>query len=333
MSVERPVVLEGPGRTPMFAILHEPDRPRQPRVGVSLLNPGLKYRVSPNRLSVRMARRLANEGFFVLRLDPPGIGDSGGELPEGTLPELWESIQRGALVAPVEAANRAFRETCGLTEVIGAGNCGGAVTALLACAGDPACRRLILMDAPVTVKGADVRPEDRIRDARYGRWVLTSYVRRLGDWRAWVRLFTFRSDLATISRALRARFLPSKEPAAPAPGQAVAEGAEGKGEYLNEAFVEAFDAFEARGGVVLFVNSEQDISLVHFESLFASKYMTSPERVAKHPRFVVKDANHIFGMPEWRDELLGIVSGWLAEPAGTGRPPATAAPAEKGHAS
>jgi uncharacterized protein len=317
VSVERAVVIRVSGGVPLFAILHEPDRPRQPRVGVSLLNPGLKYRVAPNRLNVRLARRLAREGFFVLRLDPPGIGDSGGDLPERPLPELWESIQRGALVEPVVHAHRAFREACGLSEVVGAGNCGGAITAILACADDPACRRLVLMDVPVTVKGADVRPQDRIRDRRYGAWVLTSYLRRLSDWRAWLRLFTFRSDMATIARALRARFLPQREGGADARAE-VSASSEGSSdtERLNDLFVDAFERFEARGGDVLFVNSEQDISLMHFETLFASRLLATPESTRRHSRFTVLGANHIFGIPEWREELLGIVSGWLDDAHG-----------------
>ena len=42
---------------------------------VVLLNAGLIHRVGPFRLHVRLARELAENGFHVLRLDLPGIGD------------------------------------------------------------------------------------------------------------------------------------------------------------------------------------------------------------------------------------------------------------------
>ena len=80
MSAERPVVIPGPNGAAMFGVVHEPVRPRVPRVGVNLLNPGLKSRVAPNRLNVVLARHLARLGFFVLRFDPPGIGDSAGRM-------------------------------------------------------------------------------------------------------------------------------------------------------------------------------------------------------------------------------------------------------------
>ena len=73
MSAERTVVVEGPAGTPMVGILHEPATPLAPRVGINLLNPGLKSRVAPNRLNVMLARRLSELGYFVLRFDPPGI--------------------------------------------------------------------------------------------------------------------------------------------------------------------------------------------------------------------------------------------------------------------
>jgi len=305
VSVERPVVITTGANGPVVAILHEPDRPQEPRVGVSLLNPGLKYRVAPNRLNVRLARRLTELGFYVLRMDPPGIGDSGGDLPELPLVELWADVERGALVDGVVAAHTAFRKACGLSEIIGAGNCGGAITALLACAADPYCRRLVLVDLPVATKGEET-PD-------LGRWVLASYARRMSDWRAWLNLVTLRTDFGVIGRALRARFRPVEAPPAePRPERVEAEAGSGVAdEHLNEAFVRAFETFDARGGSVLFVNSELHVSLVHFESLFASRFLADPERARRHARITVRGANHIFGMPEWREELLGIVSGWL----------------------
>jgi pimeloyl-ACP methyl ester carboxylesterase len=313
----------------MMAILHEPDRPREPRVGISLLNPGLKYRVAPNRLNVRLARRFAEMGFYVLRLDPPGIGDSGGSLPERSLQELWAEVEHGALVEGVQAAHKVFRKACGLSEIIAAGNCGGAITALLACAGDPICRRLILMDVPVATKGAGPRPAERIRGREHGSWVLASYFRRMSDWRAWLKLVTLRSDVKLIARALWARFGPARQAVTDQPPvDTAAEPGGGDDEHLNESFVGAFETFDARGGTVLFVNSEMHVSLVHFESLFASRFLVAPERARRHPRHTVRGANHIFGMPEWRDELFGIVTGWLDRPNATPVRATASAPTE-----
>ncbi|HXX70365.1 MAG TPA: hypothetical protein VEK07_24505, partial [Polyangiaceae bacterium] len=73
---ERPIVF---GRShPVFGILTPadpartgPDRPR-----IVLSNAGCVNRSGPHRLYVKMARRWARQGFTVLRVDLPGIGDS-----------------------------------------------------------------------------------------------------------------------------------------------------------------------------------------------------------------------------------------------------------------
>jgi len=43
---------------------------------IVLLNAGVLHRVGPNRLYVKIARKLASAGFVVLRFDLSGIGDS-----------------------------------------------------------------------------------------------------------------------------------------------------------------------------------------------------------------------------------------------------------------
>jgi pimeloyl-ACP methyl ester carboxylesterase len=52
-----------------------PDGPRLP--AVIFLTAGILHRIGPDRLYVRLARALAQEGALVLRLDFSGIGDSG----------------------------------------------------------------------------------------------------------------------------------------------------------------------------------------------------------------------------------------------------------------
>ena len=118
----------------LFGIVHIPEKvmPGDRRVGINLLNPGIKYRVAPNRLNVKIARRLCQKGFYVLRFDPSGIGDSEGDLADGILvADIWEKIQTGLFVPDTIAANTLFVEEYGIEELILMGNCGGAITSLL----------------------------------------------------------------------------------------------------------------------------------------------------------------------------------------------------------
>jgi hypothetical protein len=151
-----------------------------------------------------------------------------------------------------------------------------------------------------------------IRGKSHGAWVLAAYFRRLADWRAWLRFVTFRSDMATIGRALRARFLgsdPAQANARPGGGSPVDGG--GEDERLNDAFLDAFGMFEARSGAVLFVTAEQDNNTILFDTMFASTHLARPERAERHRRINVRHANHIYGLPEWRETLIDSVVEWL----------------------
>jgi len=67
----------GPGGA-LVGVLTEPDVARAPpdAPAVLLWNVGLNHRVGPFRVFVELARRLAEAGFTVLRLDLSGLGDS-----------------------------------------------------------------------------------------------------------------------------------------------------------------------------------------------------------------------------------------------------------------
>jgi pimeloyl-ACP methyl ester carboxylesterase len=71
------VVTFGEART-LVGILHRPDKATAPvdLPVVVLLNAGILHRVGPNRVYVKIARRLERSGFHVLRFDVWGIGDS-----------------------------------------------------------------------------------------------------------------------------------------------------------------------------------------------------------------------------------------------------------------
>jgi pimeloyl-ACP methyl ester carboxylesterase len=320
VSIESPVVIAGPGGDSMFAVVHEPARPLEPRVGVNLLNPGLKSRVAPNRLNVVLARRLAEAGYYVLRFDPPGIGDSAGDLEERPLPDLWQTVQLGAFVEATRLANDAFARACGLAEIVGIGNCGGAITALLEARVDPRVRRLILLDLPVTVREADLRRQKTIRGARHGRKVLGNYARRLRDPRAWLRLVTLRSDVRTLGKALRARFLDRETTGVAKTAESpdnVTVPTSSSDEILNPFFFGAFEDFDSRGGAALFINAGNYDNTYTFDRIFADRFLAAGTTWgSRHQRVVVPGANHVYGTPEWRAVVLDRVVAWLGGDSG-----------------
>lgn len=63
-------------RSGLVGVLAQPSGAPASDVAVVLLNSGIVHRVGPARLYVRLARRLAEHGYPVLRMDLPGLGDS-----------------------------------------------------------------------------------------------------------------------------------------------------------------------------------------------------------------------------------------------------------------
>src|ERR1035437_6713992 len=79
--VETPVQLNT-GRSTLFAVLTQPIQrdadaaPKQPSVGVIMINSGAVYHIGQSRMWVEFSRKWAAAGITCLRLDISGIGDS-----------------------------------------------------------------------------------------------------------------------------------------------------------------------------------------------------------------------------------------------------------------
>jgi dienelactone hydrolase len=101
-----------------------------------------------NRIQVRLARRLAAEGFLVARMDYPGCGDSPGPTrPFAALPEA-NPVVRSAVTA---VARWVLDQ--GASRLVLVGSCFGARTALAVARRVPEVAGLALINAPVEAAG------------------------------------------------------------------------------------------------------------------------------------------------------------------------------------
>jgi len=106
------------------------------RTALVLLNPGLLRRTGPFRLYVQLARRLAAQGFVVLRFDQSGLGDS------ALSPRVSEHLKRDEIAAAMDLVTR---ET-GVSRFVLGGLCSGADDAFNIAPLEPRVAGIILLD-------------------------------------------------------------------------------------------------------------------------------------------------------------------------------------------
>ena len=187
--VEKAVFLSA--ETGLFGIVSHPRKDEVRRRAVILLNTGADSHVGACDLSVVLARRWARRGYFVLRMDLSGLGDSDtrpGQVENEVFPpEALEDI--GAAIG-------FMRGQYEVREITLAGVCSGAFHALRAAvAGLPVQR--ILMVNPQNYfwrRGGtlgDLQPVEIVRNPKV-------YKRRILSPSAWRRLLSGKVEISRI---------------------------------------------------------------------------------------------------------------------------------------
>ncbi len=302
----------------LFGIVHVPDRLPSygRRVGVNLLNPGLKYRVAPHRLSVKLARRVCRMGYFVLRFDPACIGDSEGELPEGMpIPDIWGQIQTGLFVPDALAGNDFLVDRYGVEDLVMMGNCGGAITSLLAAGRDPRVQSLVLVDIPVYLwhAGKSFGDAAAVGGAK-ADWLFAEYGRRLLSPSSWLRLITLQTDFRALRRVLALKLTGLIQGGQKA-GRAASVEVLCREHGLNPRFFESFETVRGRRVRILFVLAGKDPGFETFTNHFQHAYLGEDASFGGGDGTVqisvVEGANHVYTLAEWQEALMDRVCGWL----------------------
>jgi pimeloyl-ACP methyl ester carboxylesterase len=113
------------------------------RIGIVFLNSLSIPRTATGDSAVFWAERFSHLGFPCLRLDLPGLGDSGGTIPT----ELLNYINAGEYASITAASVKEMIDRFGFSGVVLVGHCAGAVTAVYAAAACPdQCKGLVLLD-------------------------------------------------------------------------------------------------------------------------------------------------------------------------------------------
>lgn len=307
---EDAVVITSKSGKRLFGILHTNGQDANP-AGIVLLSPGIKNRVAPHRLYIKMARRFAEMGFTVLRFDPEGLGDSEGDITEPLTADLYRSIQTGRFVDDTISAMDWMDRECGTKKYILSGLCGGAITGLLAGALDRRVDSLLGLGIPVVLDGSEVDERKNITEARLEA-LRKRYFRRLLDPKAWSRFLSFRSDYRLIMKSLLQAAGKNKKNAPDTHVLSDAVFNHIPGSNYNPYFTPAFYRMVSSSRRLFLIFSEADRLYWEFDEKFARWF---GEDLKKYASFyevsIVKNANHIFSLKETQEEMLALSSDWL----------------------
>ena len=290
-------------------MLHEPDPKTARGVCVLLLSPGIKGRVGPHRLYLKIAAGLVPQGFHVLRFDFYGLGDSDGVIDERLTSDMYNTIQDGRYVADTIAAMDWMQSTFGLKRFVGSGLCGGSISAMLAAAQDRRIESLLSLSIPTAFDGGEANWA-RFATSRQLEGIRRGYFKRLLKPEAWIRFLSGKTSYGVLWRSLK-QLLPvargSKVPDAPAAAAPAAAK-----DDTNPKFAPAFLKFVGSGRRMLLIFSGRDRLQWDFEEKFRDRHLAQLEPLREYIEMhTIADANHILSDPAWVREMVALSSAWL----------------------
>jgi exosortase A-associated hydrolase 2 len=185
---ERAVTFQNKDGEKLIGVFHEPETGnRQPPI--LMLHGWTGYRTGPHQMLTRAARRLAAQGFPVLRFDFSGRGDSDGNAELATLATMTEDAR---------AALRWLEQVQRSTRAIALGLCSGCEVALATAAlENEKIEKLVLWSAPVF---AAQKTEERV--ARKRKSHLKDYARKLLRPATWAKVISGKVDVRGVQKVL-----------------------------------------------------------------------------------------------------------------------------------
>lgn len=264
----------------LIGVVAEPESPRS--VAVLIVVGGPQYRVGSHRQFVLLARRLASEGFPVLRFDCRGMGDSGGSM---------RTFDESS--ADIAAAIDALIANCaGVERVALWGLCDAASASLIYWEerSDPRVAGMVLLNPWV-------RSEASLAKTHIKHY----YGKRLLERQFWSKLAAGGLDAKAALRDFFASFM---------------RAARRRGQRRSDAL--SYQDRMALGlstfkGPVLLILSGRDLTAKEFLEYSQSDaaWREALER-ASIERFELAEADHTFASGSWSEEVESRTLSWLS---------------------
>jgi len=277
--VERPLVFRCENDH-LIGVIAAPEEPAS--IGVLVIVGGPQYRAGSHRQFVQLARRLAAEGFAVLRFDYRGMGDASGDV------RTFEECS-----ADIAAAIDALVAQCpGVERVVLWGLCDAASAALIYLheRRDPRVAGLVILNP--WVRSAAALSKTHLKHY---------YGKRLKEPDFWKKLFTGGVRGRVALRAFAANL-----------GNAFARPRSDKALAAETFHDRMLDGWRAFAGPTLVVLSTEDLTAKEFlEYAQSNAQWTGILRHAGIERCDITGADHTFSSVQWSSAVETQTVDWL----------------------
>ena len=255
------------------------------RRGVLIIPGGPQYRIGSHRQFVLLARRLADQGYPVLRFDYRGMGDAVGE------PRMLNGIEFEDLDPDIAAALDAFFSKCpGMTEVVLWGLCGAASAALMYACKDVRVRGLVLLNPWV-------RTQETLARAHIKHYYLKRLL-QLGFWTKAARgKLQARASLRALAENLKLAVVAARR------------SGDGSKLSLGEHMLAGLRKYD---GKLLIVLSGNDLTAAEFADYAKGSYAWT--KLLEEHRAIIQEfagADHTFSSAAWRRQVENSTLAWL----------------------
>lgn len=293
----------------LHGMLHEPEPSATRGICVLLLSPGIKGRVGPHRLYLKIAEGLVPLGFHVLRFDYYGLGDSEGSIDERLTSDMYNTIQGGRYVDDTIAAMDWMQASVGVKRFVGSGLCGGSISAMLTAAQDKRIESILSLSIPTALDGGAANWA-RFATARQLEGIRRGYFKRLVKPEAWIRFLTGKTSYPVLWRSLKQMLAWTAKSPAVKPTASVTPSA--PKDDTNPKFAPAFLKFVGSKRRMLLVFSGKDRVRWDFEEKFEARYRHHVEPFREYFEIrTIDNANHVLSDPAWVHEMLEVAVRWL----------------------
>lgn len=285
----------------LVGVITHPAGGQQSSIGVILLNAGLNPHVGPNRLYVRLARRLAQQGMIVLRFDLSGVGDSRVRTDKMPFEE--------GVIDDTRQAMHELAQTYGVEQFIFMGHCSGAAQSFLMGIEEDKTAGVVLMNPQNDRE--DWREYDRKRKVQqfyqnyYGK-------QAIADTSKWRRFLTGKVDYRSIFRNIFKDMLWSKVSIRLFKLRSQVQGYSAKPDVVQQRVISGFKKLGSRQTPLLFIYSNGNTGFEALKVMLGKEF--EPVFQSRQVQLsVINGADHTFTLRSSQDCVIDAIANWCKQ--------------------